>query len=205
MNTLSAPKSAKDSALHRRSIRKYEEQDIPKEQIDELLTLAGRAPSAWNIQPWHVYAIRSQDVKDKIQAAAPYNRHIQSAPIVLVITSDMALALTRLHDALRHFSDEQRATTIATIHGVFDAMPVAARESWGRNQSYIFLGYLLLIAETMGLGTSPMLGFDPAGVRNALSLEAHVEVVALVAVGYAAEEGLASSRLPIETISTIIE
>lgn len=202
--TRTAPTNIAEAANHRRSIRNYTNQAVSRSTIEELLTLAGRAPSAWNIQPWHVHVITDPEMKAKIQAVAPFNKQVGRAPAVLVVTSDMKIVLTRLDEALRHFPDDLRKSTVVQILQVFDAMPTPARDAWGRNQTYIFLGYLLLIAETMGLATSPMLGFDPAGVRGVLGLEGHVEIAALVAVGYAGEDGIASSRLPIEKISSFV-
>jgi nitroreductase len=41
----------------RRSIRAYLDKPVPAETIRELLTLAGRAPSGSNLQPWKVYVM----------------------------------------------------------------------------------------------------------------------------------------------------
>ena len=74
----------------------------------------------------------------------------------------------------------------------------------GLRQTGIALGYLLLILESRGYGSSPMLGFDPAGVKRLFSLPDHVEVAALVAFGKPANAGRNSVRHELESIARFV-
>ena len=60
----------KDLALKRRSIRKFTNQKISDELINELLVCAMAAPSAKNQQPWEFYVIQSEDKLNKIRNVA---------------------------------------------------------------------------------------------------------------------------------------
>ncbi|MBD0425568.1 nitroreductase [Aquisalinus flavus] len=44
----------------RRSIRAYTDQPVPREVIEEILTLAARAPSGGNLQPWYVHVVTGE-------------------------------------------------------------------------------------------------------------------------------------------------
>ena len=55
-----------DLALTRRSIRKYEEQDIPLADIKEIIRIATSAPSACNSQCWRFIAIKDKSMIQKI-------------------------------------------------------------------------------------------------------------------------------------------
>jgi nitroreductase len=83
----------------------------------------------------------------------------------------------------------------------FVQQSVDERETWGAAQTGIALGYLLLLAESLGFGTSPMLGFEADRVKALLGLPAHARIPALVAIGYAAEEGFRPHRLPAESLA----
>lgn len=62
-----------DEALRtRRAVRKFLPTPVPREMIEELLTLAARAPSGSNIQPWRVKVVAG-DVRARI------SRRIQQA------------------------------------------------------------------------------------------------------------------------------
>ena len=49
-----------DVILGRRSIRGYKPDAVPKELIEEIITLAMRAPSSMNTQPWSFYVITGE-------------------------------------------------------------------------------------------------------------------------------------------------
>jgi len=47
-----------DQAItERRSIRGFTNQPVPKELLEEIITLANRAPSSMNTQPWHLHVL----------------------------------------------------------------------------------------------------------------------------------------------------
>lgn len=50
----------------RRSIRKFKNQDLPDEDILELINLAAHAPSAGNHQMWHFLVVKNQEIKEKM-------------------------------------------------------------------------------------------------------------------------------------------
>lgn len=56
-----------DVIMGRRSIRGYLDKPVPKELIAEVLTLAMRAPSSMNSQPWHFHVITGEPL-DRIRA-----------------------------------------------------------------------------------------------------------------------------------------
>ena len=57
-------------AIHeRKSIRAFKSDPIPKERVEEILTLAIHAPSAINLQPWEfIIVTRGREGKAKSQA-----------------------------------------------------------------------------------------------------------------------------------------
>jgi nitroreductase len=187
---------------HRRSIRSYVPEPIPRNEILRILSLAGRSPSAWNLQPWRFIAVTETATKLALQQVAYGQAQVAAAPVVLIVYSDMAEALQRLDEVLPTEASPGARDKIRTnIINHFDKLTSEQREAWGRSQAGIALGYLLLILESRGYGSSPMLGFDPAGVRQQFSLPDHVEIAALVAFGKPAEEGRLSIRHPIEPIT----
>jgi nitroreductase len=56
-----------DVILGRRSIRGYKPDPVPKELIEEILTLAMRAPSSMNTQPWNFTVVTGEPL-DRIRA-----------------------------------------------------------------------------------------------------------------------------------------
>lgn len=192
---------AADAADRRRSIRQYEPDPIPEAQLRELIRLAARAPSAYNIQPWRFVVVQEPELKNQLAAAAYGQQQIVRAPATIVMYSDMESALDRMPEAMHpDMPQEKRDAGVESFRANFSSQTVEERENWGNAQSNIALGYLLLLAETMGLATSPMLGFEPDKVKALLGLPAHVRIPALISIGYAAEEGFRPHRLSSDTL-----
>ncbi|MDB4899518.1 MAG: nox, partial [Gemmatimonadetes bacterium] len=186
---------ASQAAESRRSIRVYEPTPIAEADMRELLRLAGRAPSAYNVQPWRFIVVQDEALKAQLSAAAYGQQQIVRAPATIVMYSDMENALERMPDAMHpDLPADKRDAGVASFRGNFANQSVEEREAWGNAQANIALGYLLLLAETMGFGTSPMLGFDPAQVKAVLGLPSHVRIPALVSMGYPREEGFRPHR-----------
>jgi nitroreductase len=190
-----------EAARNRVSIRRYTDRPVTRELLLEVLEIAGKAPSAWNVQPWRVKVVQDPETKAKLMAAAYGQPQVGAAPAVLVVASDMEDALSRIEEWLHPgIQGERREQELANIRATFEKMGLEGRASWGRNQTNIFLGYLLLALASKGLGSSPMLGFNPAEVKELLGLPSHVEIPALVAVGWPAEDGFPQHRLDIGSL-----
>ena len=186
----------------RRSIRQYESTAIPNTELTELLLLAARAPSAFNAQPWRFIVVQDPALKAALSAAAYGQQQILRAPATIVIYSDMVNALQRMPESMHpDMPQEKRDAGVESFRATFEGQSAGERETWGQGQANIALGYLLLLAESKGYATSPMLGFQPEKVKALLGLPEHVRIPALVSIGYPAEEGFRPHRLPVETLS----
>jgi nitroreductase len=49
--------SVEEAITGRRSVRAYLDKAVPREMLERILRVAGRAPSGSNIQPWHVWVL----------------------------------------------------------------------------------------------------------------------------------------------------
>ncbi len=190
-----------EAAERRRSIRQYQPDTIPDDELRDLLRLASRAPSAFNAQPWRFVVVENPELKAQLAGAAYGQQQIMRAPATIVMYSDMQSALERMPESMHpDMSQDKRDAGVASFRATFANQTVEQRESWGNAQSNIALGYLLLLAEAKGFATSPMLGFEPEKVKTLLGLPSHVRVTALIAIGYPAEDGFSPHRLPSETL-----
>ena len=192
-----------DAADSRRSIRKFTNESIPAEELRELVRLAARAPSAWNLQPWRFVVVTDPGLKARLREAAYGQPQVTAAPAVIVLYSDMKDALARIDETIHpDVQGEKREAQKKSVRAAFARKSEEEREAWGAQQSNLALGYLLLLAEGMGLGSSPMAGFQPPQVTEVLGLPAHVQLPAMIAIGDPAEEGFRSHRLPLERVAS---
>lgn len=189
----------REAALRRRSIRRFDPHPIPRGELEEILEVVRRAPSAFNLQPWRFVVAESPEARARLAEAGRNQSQFRTAPVVIALYTDMAEALETVDEVLHpHMDEAKRASARAGILRAFAGRAEAEREGWGAEQGNIALGYLMLAAEAHGYQTSPMLGFDAAAVKEALGLPARVRIPALVAIGRGAEEGFPHHRHELE-------
>jgi len=191
------------AAAARRSVRVYKQEPVSREDLERIFETVRLAPSAYNVQPWRFVVATDADVKQKLGAAAYGQKQVAGAPAVIVLYTDMKDALENV-DEIMHpgIPADKRAEGAASFRASWASKSDAEREQWGAGQGYIALGYLLLAASSLGYATSPMLGFDPAKVKDALGLPAHVMIPAIIAIGRGNEEGFTHHRHALDRIVT---
>ena len=72
-----------DVVLNRRSIRRYEPKEIPRDVLDKILEAGRQAPSAANKQAWHFIVLTDSEIKKELSKGM-FNRFIKDAPITVV-------------------------------------------------------------------------------------------------------------------------
>ena len=147
-----------DLATQRYSLRTFSDKPVEKEKLLQLLEAARLAPSAVNYQPCHFIIVIDEALKAKI--AEGYSREwFAKAPVVIVACGDHSASWKR-RDGKDHVDVD---VAIAVDH-------------------------LTLAAVELGLGTCWVCAFDAAHVHNVLELPDHLEVIALIPLGYAADD-----------------
>ena len=173
--------------------------------VAELVRLATRAPSAYNLQNWSFIAVRSAEAKARLKAVAHGQQKVMDAPVTFIICGLLAAHQT-LPRALRPSLD---AGIIS--QSVFDSwVALAGRSHAGdpqlqRDEAFrsasLAAMTLLLAAEGMGLASGAISGFDPAGVAREFGLQASELPVMLVTVGHpAAGNWPQKPRKPVEEV-----
>lgn len=191
-----------EAAEARRSVRRYKDQPVPEADLREMLRVTGLAPSAFNVQPWRFVVVRDDALREELRQAAYGQAQVTSAPAVIVMYSDMRDVLENAEQIVHPgMGADAAASMVGQVRGMWKDRTDADRETWGAGQSYIALGYLLLAAQSLGYGTSPMLGFEPAKVKALLGLPEHAAIPALVAVGVADEEGFPHHRHAVDDVA----
>ena len=77
-----------EALLNRRSIRKYKNQKINKEDIDKILKAAMYAPSAMNLQAWHYIVIDDRDVLIETIKSIPYAEMLKQSAAAILVCGD---------------------------------------------------------------------------------------------------------------------
>ena len=141
-------------AKERFSVRYYAKTPVEQEKIDAILEAARVAPTAKNLQPFHIYVLKSKEALAKINALS---RCAYNAPVVFIVCYDKSKAWTNPFDA----NDNS---------GVMDSSIVGT--------------HMMLEAFDQGLGSCWVKFFDPREVSAAFDIPANLTPSFLLDVGY---------------------
>ncbi len=75
----------------RRSIRRFQDQAVPEELVQQLLKAAMNAPSARNGQPWQYVVIDDRELLGRIAEINPNAQMAASAPLGILVCGDLKL------------------------------------------------------------------------------------------------------------------
>lgn len=181
---------------------------LPSDDIAELVRLATRAPTAYNLQNWRFIAVRDAEAKTRLHTLAYGQQKVLDAAatfIVCGIMPDHATLAGRLEPFVQsgHMPRHMVSTWEAGARDTY-AHAQSARDEAVRSAS-LGAATLIYAAEAMGFVSGPMSGFDPAGVAREFGL-AHDEVpVMLITVGRAAPGNWPQKpRRPVSEVLSIV-
>lgn len=81
----------KEVLLKRRSVRKFTEEVVSEEYINELLHAAMSGPSACNKKPWEFYVISDKGILEQLRSASMFTKI--NAPLAIVVCGNLSHAL----------------------------------------------------------------------------------------------------------------
>lgn len=177
----------------RRSINFFDSRrDVPEELLREMVELAARAPSGFNLQPWSLMVLRDPEKKERLKKHAWGQGKVSEAPVTLIVLADRDGWKFENPFVEKNFAElvksgemkeEQRSwfrETGESLYGASEAREVA----FAVKNTGLFAMSLMLAAKSLGLETHPMDGFDIDGVRNEFSIADNYWITMLMAVGY---------------------
>ena len=162
---------------HRQSCRAFDGRPVPERLLQEICELALLAPSACNAQPWHLYAVTGEKVKDVAACVQGLgmNKFASDAGAFVVVAEGKSNLTARLGDRLK-----DQNFTPGDI-GIMTAHLVLAAEAAG------LASCILGSAEAAGLASCILGWRSEKKLRPLLGLPEEVRIPCVVALGYAKE------------------
>lgn len=158
-------------------------------EIEELVRLATRAPSAYNLQNWRFIAVRTSKAKTRLRKLAYGQGKVSDAAVTFIVCGQSP-DHTVLADRLRLFVEAGHMPQHVAwewqenVRAQY-AEPRAARDEAIRSAT-LGAATLMYAAEAMNLASGLMGGFDADGVVREFGLANNETPVMLLAVGRAA-------------------
>lgn len=168
----------------RRSIRQYSKQEVSDELLSRLFAQASRTQTMGNLQLYSVVVTRNEEKKQQLAPAHFNQPMVLGAPVVLTICADFnrTSQWARCRNAVPGYDN-----FLSYQNAAIDAL--------------LFTQTLCCLMDEEGLGYC-YLGttvYQPQQIIDILQLPQLVMPVATLTVGWPAEEGKMSDRLPVES------
>ena len=158
----------------RRSIRKYEEKDIPEELVNRVLDAVRWTPSWINTQCWEVVVVKDKEIKERLQKTIskgnPAAKAIVEAPVIFAVCGRL--------EKSGYYKDK-----VSTKFG-----------DWYMFDIGLATQNLCLMAHNLGLGTVIVGLFDHDRAKETLNVPTGYELVVLIPMGYPAKTPAAPKR-----------
>lgn len=206
---------------NRRSVRVWQDKPVPEEMILRAIEIATWAPNGGNMQNWHFYVILNREtiksIADAVQASAntigswpeaatwaeTANRMLQRASFFRTAPAAIAVTTGQYQSPIEN---------ILVARGDADPKASEIRQSRAIADTKIqsiasVVAYLCLVLHQIGLGAVWMTGPTQAKVEieKILKVPAGMDFVALIPLGYPAENPPAKTRKPVEDVCEVIK
>lgn len=153
--------------LTRQSVRRYSEQPVEPEKIDQLIEAVRLAPSASNSQPWKLIMVTDPVLRDQVARATfsplvSFNKFVPQAPALAVLVIEKPKIITQIGGRLKDRDFPLIDIGIAAAH-------------------------FCLQAAELGLGTCMLGWFDEPTVQRLLQIPKNRRIGLLITLGYSSD------------------
>lgn len=184
-------KSFIDIVKERRSVHYFDSnKPLKDETLRDIINLASYTPSAYNLQPWRVIAIKSEEAKEKLYNLAFKQPKILEAPVTLLITGDrhgFSPDNEMWHviaDKLGEEAAIKGQQGCAYLHGASDER----RISFAVRNASLFSMSVMYAAKSLGVESHAISGLMFDEVKATFGLSDTEDVVMAISLGYFDDE-----------------
>jgi nitroreductase len=218
-----------DAIATRKTIRAFKSDPVSRETIEKIISLAARAPSGGNVQPWKVYALigpardelvrRVAETRKQHPMGTPPEYHIYP-PTLTEPYKTRRFRVGEMMYATMNIPREDKAARIAFFSGNWEFFGASAGPIFTIDRQMqqgqwadlgMFMQNIMLLAREHGLHTCPQEAwamFHPQ-IREYLNVPENEMIFCGMAVGFADEAApvntLESERAPLAEYLTVRE
>ncbi|HDR4570131.1 nitroreductase family protein [Bacillus cytotoxicus] len=202
----------------RRSIRKFTEQEVSVQDIEEIIDCARYAPSDTNSQTWEFIVIMNRDkIKDienmtwealhKLADQATKNGQEKAGKLLTRSFGPYATAFSDAPVLIICLATPYESKFREKIFDPISFVPEAVWEEEGMKSSCLAAQNLMLAAHARGLGTCPMTGpvlLAQNELREYLQIEREKQMNMVIALGYPKDHPRKLARKEVKEITKFI-
>lgn len=173
----------------RRSVNFFDKsKGLDDKVLRDIVNLAVLAPSAFNLQPWELIAVKTPEAKERLMKVSSNQPKIVEAPVTLIVIGDK-----------NGYSEENKEWEVLTnilggnkeavknyqafaknLYGSTEERKIKFAES---NASLLAMS-IMYAAKEFGVESHPLSGIDFEGIEKEFGVGKDKNVVMLISLGY---------------------
>lgn len=173
----------------RRSVNFFNvSKSIEQKTLKEIINLAVLAPSAYNLQPWEIIAVKSKEAKVRLCKLSNNQPKVLEAPVTLIIVGNKN-GYDKTNPVWQEMLEsvggdkgmvEGAQNAAGFLYGTTDERKLKFAES---NAGLLAMS-IMYAAKYYGVDSHPMSGIDFDGIKKEFNLGEEKTVVMTISLGY---------------------
>ncbi|WP_110928727.1 nitroreductase family protein [Bacillus massiliglaciei] len=161
---------------------------ITQPELEEIFELTKLAPSAFNLQHTNYIAVTDHNLKEKVRGAANGQYKVSSASAVILVLGDRKAVqqAPKIYEGLEMLgivNRQEYEDMVRDTVSFYDTRGQEFEKDEAIRNASLSAMLFMLAAKDKGWDTCPMIGFEPAALKNIFHIDDRYEAVLMIALG----------------------
>lgn len=167
-----------DSLKWRYAVKRMNGNKIPEATMNTILEATKLAPSSFGLTPYNIIVIEDEETRKKLQPHFYNQPQVGESSALVIFATWNSITEKEVAEYMHEIADERGVPVeslndfASYINGSIKNLTAEQLQIWAAKQTYIALGFTMVAAATEMIDATPMEGFKPDAVDEALGLKA---------------------------------
>jgi nitroreductase len=180
-----------DALKWRYAVKRMNGNKIPEAKLNTILEATKLAPSSFGLTPYNIIVIEDEETRKKLQPHFYNQPQVGESSALVIFATWNSITEKEVAAYMQEIADERGVPVdnlkdfAGYINGSIKNLTAEQLQIWAAKQTYIALGFTLVAAASEEVDATPMEGFMPDAVDEALGLkELGLHSAVAVTLGY---------------------
>jgi nitroreductase len=167
-----------DSLKWRYAVKRMNGNKIPEATMNTILEATKLAPSSFGLTPYNIIVIEDEETRKKLQPHFYNQPQVGESSALVIFATWNSITEKEVATYMQEIAEERGVPVESLndfagyINGSIKNLSAEQLQIWAAKQTYIALGFTLVAAASEEIDATPMEGFKPDAVDEALGLAA---------------------------------
>lgn len=180
-----------DSLKWRYAVKRMNGNKIPEATMNTILEATKLAPSSFGLTPYNIIVVEDEATRKKLQPHFYNQPQVGESSALVIFATWNSITEKEVAEYMQEIAEERGVPVESLndfagyINGSIKNLTAEQLQIWAAKQTYIALGFTLVAAASEEIDATPMEGFKPDAVDEALGLkELGLHSAVAVTLGY---------------------